>query len=114
MISFPITIVPVYHTLEAVIGKKETSQQGEVAAAEEYAGVDPAAGETNADGETKKQYWLINLMRSGVVLITVLIVLLVYESLDTFISVAGAVFGMANVLLLPAIAHLKLMAQTKF
>ena len=29
MISFPITIVPVYHALEAVIGKKETNQQGE-------------------------------------------------------------------------------------
>ena len=53
-------------------------------------------------------------MRSGVVLLTVIIVLLVYEKLDTFISVAGAIFGMANVLLLPAIAHLKLMAQTKF
>lgn len=53
-------------------------------------------------------------MRSGVVLLTVLIVLLVYESLDTFISVAGAIFGMANVLLLPAVAHLKLMAKTKF
>lgn len=25
MISFPITIVPVYHALEAVIGKQETS-----------------------------------------------------------------------------------------
>lgn len=60
------------------------------------------------------QYWLINIMRSGVVLLTVLIVLLVYDKLDTFISVAGAIFGMANVLLLPAIAHLKLMAKTRF
>lgn len=47
-------------------------------------------------------------------MVTVLIVLLVYKELDTFIAVAGAIFGMANVLLLPAIAHLKLMAETKF
>ena len=67
-----------------------------------------------SEEETKLQYWLINAMRSGVVLFIVLIVLLVYKELDTFIAVAGAVFGMANVLLLPAIAHLKLMAKTKF
>ena len=30
MISYPIIIVPVYHALEAVIGKKETSLDGEV------------------------------------------------------------------------------------
>ena len=67
-----------------------------------------------SEEETKLQYWLINAMRSGVVLFIVLIVLLVYKELDTLIAVAGAVFGMANVLLLPAIAHLKLMAKTKF
>ena len=52
-------------------------------------------------------------MRSGVVLTTVLVVLAVYQYLDVFISVAGAVFGMANVLLLPALAHLKLMSKTR-
>ena len=111
MISFPITVVPVFHALEAVIGKKETGQQGELAEENEHGGPE---SQTNAEGETRLQYWLINIMRSAVVFITVLIVLLVYEKLDVFISVAGAVFGMANVLLLPAIAHLKLMAQTKF
>ena len=29
MISYPITIVPVYNALEAVIGKKETCKDGE-------------------------------------------------------------------------------------
>lgn len=52
-------------------------------------------------------------MRSGVVLTTVLVVLAVYQYLDVFISVAGAVFGMANVLLLPALANLKLMSKTR-
>ena len=34
MISFPVTIVPVYHALEAVIGKEETSQEESTAAIE--------------------------------------------------------------------------------
>ena len=107
MISYPITTVPVFHALEAVIGKKETSKEGE--------GEDNEGNPTGEpESESRLQYWLINAMRSGVVAFTVLIVLLVYKELDTFISVAGAVFGMANVLLLPAIAHLKLMAETKF
>ena len=45
-------------------------------------------------------------------LLTVIIVLFVAEKLDKFISVAGAIFGMTNVLLLPAICHLKLVADT--
>ena len=57
-------------------------------------------------------YWAINAMRSGVVLATVIIVCLVYKYLETVISVAGAIFGMANVLLLPSLAHLKLLAKT--
>ena len=52
-------------------------------------------------------------MRSGVVLTTVLVVLAVYQYLDVFISVAGAVFGVTNVLLLPALANIKLMSKTR-
>ena len=42
------------------------------------------------------------------VLITVVVVLYVEAYLDKVISIAGAVFGMTNVLLMPAICHLKL------
>ena len=52
-------------------------------------------------------------MRSLVVLITVIIVLLVYDSLDTFIAIAGSIFGMINVLMLPALCHMKLMATSE-
>ena len=52
-------------------------------------------------------------MRSSVVLLTVIIVLLVHKSLDTFIAVAGSIFGMVNVLLLPSLTHLILAANTK-
>ena len=51
-------------------------------------------------------------MRSFVVLCTIVVVLLVYDKLTTFISVVGGIFGMVNVLLLPSIAHLKLVAKT--
>ena len=51
-------------------------------------------------------------MRSSVVLLTVIIVVLVADKLDRVMSIAGAIFGMINVLLLPAIAHLKLTAKT--
>ena len=65
-----------------------------------------------ASKETLKQYWIINAMRSFVVLCTVVVVILVYDKLTTFISVVGGIFGMINVLLLPSIAHLKLIAKT--
>lgn len=55
--------------------------------------------------ESRTMYWAINAMRSGIVLVTVIVVLLVADKLDIFISVAGSIFGMINVLLLPAIAH---------
>ena len=46
-------------------------------------------------------------------IITVIVVLFVADKLDKVMSVAGAVFGMINVLLLPAICHLKLTAETR-
>ena len=47
MISFPVTIVPVYHALEAVIGKEETSQEEEETAAIETG--DEAAADGNIE-----------------------------------------------------------------
>ena len=64
-------------------------------------------------GESVAQYWKINAMRSLLVLLTVIIVLCVADKLDRVMAVAGAIFGMTNVLLLPALCHLKLTAITK-
>ena len=47
------------------------------------------------------------------VLITVITVLYVADHLDKFFSIAGTVFGMTNVLLLPGLCHLKLVAETR-
>lgn len=52
-------------------------------------------------------------MRSVLVLVTVIVVIAIGENLDLFISIAGSIFGMTNVLLLPGLAHLKLVANTK-
>lgn len=52
-------------------------------------------------------------MRSLFVLLTVVIVLFVADKLDKVISIAGAIFGMTNVLMLPALCHLKLSAVTR-
>jgi hypothetical protein len=54
------------------------------------------------------------MMRSFVVLLTVIVVIAIGENLDFFISIAGSIFGMTNVLLLPSLAHLILVADTKF
>ena len=48
------------------------------------------------------------------VLLTVVVVLFVAEYLDKVISIAGAIFGMTNVLLMPALIHLKLVAVTRW
>ena len=108
MISYPITITPAYTTLEALLGKEETKVEED----DEDNDNDSGDGTQRAGGETLKQYWIINAMRSFVVLCTVVVVVLVYAKLTTFISVVGGVFGMINVLLLPSIAHLKLVAKT--
>ena len=64
-------------------------------------------------GETRKQYWAINIMRSAVVLFTVIVVLLLLDILDVVFGIAGAIFGMINVLMLPALAHLNLVADSQ-
>ena len=117
MISYPITIKPLFTTLESLIGKKETNTdetnaaEGDETQMEEDDGHGGIAGPVGQ--ETLTQYWIINVMRSAVVALCVIVVILVYDSLDKFISVAGSIFGMINVLLLPGLAHLKLMAKTK-
>jgi len=62
--------------------------------------------------ESRAEFWKVNVLRSLFVLLTVIVVCFVVDKLDKFISVAGAVFGMTNVLLLPSICHLKLIADT--
>lgn len=57
--------------------------------------------------------WKVNMLRSAVVAITVIVVILVAEKLDKFYAVSGAVLGMSNVLLLPSIIHYKLGADTR-
>ena len=52
-------------------------------------------------------------MRSLLVLLTVVVVMFVADKLDRVISIAGAIFGMTNVLMLPALCHLKLTAVTR-
>jgi len=59
-------------------------------------------------------YWCVNALRSFCVLLTIVVVIYVAEYLDRVISIAGAIFGMTNVLLLPALCHLKLVAETRF
>ena len=67
----------------------------------------------HSPGESRSMYIKVNIMRSLFILMTVIIVLFVAEKLDKFISVMGAIFGMTNVLLLPAICHLRLVANTR-
>ena len=43
----------------------------------------------------------------------ILVSILVAEKLDRVMSLAGVILGMSNVLLVPAICHLKLIATTK-
>ena len=130
--SYPLTIVPTFDTIESIcMGKKETGrEEGDATDTESeslqnsqvYAmsdvntlnnsnQVDQQAS-AQPQQESNCQYWMINVMRSSVVLITVIIVVLVADKLDRVMSIAGAIFGMINVLLLPAIAHLKLTAKT--
>ena len=58
-------------------------------------------------------YWFVNASRSLVILITIVVVIYVADHLDRVVSIAGAIFGMTNVLLLPALCHLKLIAETR-
>lgn len=72
----------------------------------------PLADTLESEKSTRCKYWSGNLIRSLTVLLTVIVVLYVSEYLDKVISIAGAIFGMTNVLLMPALCHLKLVADT--
>ena len=63
--------------------------------------------------ETRSRYWKINALRSALLLFGILVSILVAEKLDRVMSLAGVILGMSNVLLIPAICHLKLIATTK-
>ena len=58
-------------------------------------------------------YWKVNLLRSSIVLAGICITLMVADKLDRVMGLAGAIFGMVNVLAVPALCHFKLMAKTK-
>ena len=95
VISYPITIVPVFLTIQAYVFKQsEQTKQADLQ-------------------ESKTTFWLVNMTRSFVLILSVIVSVWVADSLDTVIAVAGAVLGMTNVLLFPALCHLKLIAKTR-
>ena len=49
----------------------------------------------------------------GILLTCIFVTIELEEYLDKVFAIAGAVLGMANVLLIPSICHLKLLAETK-
>lgn len=52
-------------------------------------------------------------MRSTTLLAGILISICVADKLDKVMALAGVLLGMSNVLLIPALCHLKLMAKSK-
>jgi len=63
--------------------------------------------------ETRSHYWKVNALRSSLLLFGILVSIMVAEKLDKVMSLAGVILGMSNVLLIPAICHMKLVATTK-
>ena len=59
-------------------------------------------------------FWGVNVIKSSLLLAGILVSILVAEKLDKVMSLAGVILGMSNVLLIPAICHLKLCADTMF
>ena len=108
--SYRINIVPTFTTLEVyLLGVKETNKDEEEESEEE--GQNSQRSTNNGVvQEDKAQIWKVNLVRSLVVLITVIVVIFVAKKLDKFYAISGAVLGMTNVLLLPTIIHMKLAA----
>lgn len=131
--SYPLTIVPTFNTIEALLlGKRETGSMEEeievvnntLAAQYDHSQrLDEDENEDRLDNtenmqaaaqtESSADYWKVNVLRSLVVLLSVIVVIFVADKLDKVISIAGAIFGMTNVLLLPSLCHLKLTAETK-
>ena len=86
--SYRVIITPTFSTLEHyILGVKETKTDEE------------------APQEPASLFWKVNCLRSVVIFLTLVVVLLVSKSLDKFYAVSGAILGMVNVVLLPAICH---------
>jgi amino acid permease len=93
--SYPLTVTPAWHAgQELFFGTKENENERYV--------------------ESRVLYWSINMFRSALLGLTLLVTLYVSDSLDKVISVAGAVFGMTNVLLIPSLCHYILLADSKW
>ena len=91
--SYPITIVPAHQSLqEYILG---TSSSGKYGVPEERALV-----------------WKVNAIRTCILVGIIIITIYVADYLDKVFAIAGAVLGMTNVLLIPSICHLKLIAET--
>jgi hypothetical protein len=91
--SYPITIVPAHDSFqEWIFGQQYGGRFGV--------------------REERALYWKVNILRSAILLGILLITLYVADILDKVISIAGAILGMTNVLLFPALCHLKLIAET--
>ena len=69
---------------------------------------------TDVRKATNLYFWRVNALKSTVLLAGVLVSTLVADKLDKVMSLAGVFLGMSNVLLIPAICHLRLCAQTMF
>ena len=52
-------------------------------------------------------------MKSTILFAGIMITILVADKIDKVMSLAGVILGMSNVLLIPALCHLKLCATTK-
>ena len=63
--------------------------------------------------ETTWHFWKLNILRSGVLLLGIIISVNVADFLDRMISIAGVLLGMSNVLFMPALCHYKLIAETQ-
>lgn len=63
--------------------------------------------------KTKKRQWCKNLWRTIMVALTIVIALSVYDSLDKFLSISGALTCSPIAFILPAMFHYKGCAETK-
>jgi len=52
-------------------------------------------------------------MKSTILFAGIMITILVADKIDKVMALAGVILGMSNVLLIPAVCHLKLCATTK-
>ena len=92
--SYPLCLVPAHDTFQ------------------QYCFGTSKTGSLTRPGE-RALYWKVNILRSLILLTILVITIYVADVLDKVISVAGAVFGMTNVLLFPSICHLKILAKNK-